>query len=189
MNETNAQLLEELHRQIMKCTRCQELAETRRKIVPGAGNPNAEIMFVGEAPGEDEDIQGIPFVGRAGNVLNNALEKVGISRKDVFIGNVLKCRPPGNRNPLDNEIANCREFLHAQIALIRPKLICTLGSPALKTLIDKSMTIGKVHGKLISLKGINFFPIYHPASTFHSRANIENFESDFQQLKKLLQEM
>lgn len=189
MNETNAQLFEKLNRKIKRCKRCQELAQTRRNVVPGAGNVNALIMFVGEAPGEDEDRQGIPFVGKAGKVLNNAFDKIGISRDDIFIGNVLKCRPPGNRDPLDTEIDNCREFLHAQIALIRPLLICTLGNPALKTLIDKRMTIGKVHGKVISVKGINFFPIFHPASTFHGRTNMENFTSDFAKLKKVLQEM
>ncbi|MCD6216349.1 uracil-DNA glycosylase [bacterium] len=189
MNQTNAQLLNELHKRLKTCTRCSELVDNRTQVVPGAGNANADIMFVGEAPGRDEDVQGIPFVGQAGKILNDLLNETGIPREAVFIGNVLKCRPPDNRDPLDYEIANCREYLHAQIALIRPKLICTLGNPSLKTLINKSMTIGKVHGKVITLKGIKFFPIYHPAAALHNRANMKPLKEDFEKLKKLLQKM
>ena len=189
MKVTNAELLVELHEKLKKCQKCPALCKNRTQVVPGDGNPNADIMFVGEAPGRDEDIQGIPFVGQAGKILNNLMEKSGISRESVFIGNVLKCRPPDNRDPEETEIANCREYLHAQITLIQPKLICTLGNPSLKTLIDKSMTIGRVHGTVITKKGLSFFPIYHPAATLHNPSLRGSLVEDFEKLKAHLQEM
>lgn len=187
MNQTDTmQLLDELHKCIQGCTRCSELASSRLTVVPGAGNPSADIMFIGEAPGADEDKQGLPFVGQAGQILNQLLAKVGINRDDVFIGNVLKCRPPKNRDPLDTEIENCREYLHSQITLIQPKLICTLGNPSLKTLIDKSLNIGKVHGQLIQKNGLDFFPIYHPAASLHNPSLRPTLIEDFEKLKKIL---
>lgn len=188
MMRSNEELLEELAARIRKCERCSELVANRTNVVPGAGNPKAEIMFVGEAPGVDEDRQGLPFVGQAGQLLNQLLGKAGIRREDVFIANVLKCRPPENRTPEDSEIANCREFLHAQIALIRPKLICTLGNPSLKTLIDKNLTIGKVHGKILQKNGLNFFPIYHPAAALHKPPLRGDLVLDFEALQKQLRE-
>ncbi|MFH1514734.1 MAG: uracil-DNA glycosylase [bacterium] len=189
MENSNAELLAELHEKLKKCKKCSELVTNRTQVVPGDGNPHADIMFVGEAPGRDEDIQGIPFVGAAGQLLNQLMEKSGISRESVFIGNVLKCRPPDNRDPQDNEIANCREYLHAQITLIQPKLICTLGNPSLKTLIDKSLTIGRVHGTVLTKKGLNFFPIYHPAASLHNPSLKASLVEDFEKLKAHLREM
>ena len=116
------------------CTRCQELAATRKNVVFGAGNADAELMFVGEAPGASEDEQGLPFVGRAGKLLETLLKEIGMERKDVFIANVLKCRPPGNRDPLPVEIENCREYLYRQVELIQPRVICSLGNFSTKLL-------------------------------------------------------
>jgi uracil-DNA glycosylase family 4 len=186
MKKTDQELLHELHERIKTCTRCRELALNRTQVVPGEGNPKAEIMFVGEAPGADEDRQGRPFVGQAGQILNKLLEKTGISREDVFIGNVLKCRPPDNRTPMDSEIANCREYLHAQITLIRPKLICTLGNPSLQTLVDKSYTIGRVHGQAINKNGLVFFPIFHPAAALHKPSLRNDLIQDFDALMRYL---
>ena len=179
-------LLIELHKCIRKCKRCEELAATRTKVVPGDGNPHADIMFVGEAPGADEDRQGLPFVGQAGKILDKLLEKSGIPRETVFIGNILKCRPPQNRDPQEDEISNCREYLHAQISLIKPKLICTLGNPSLKSLIDKSLTIGKVHGTVLEKSGLRFFPIYHPAASLHNPGLRTALVDDFRKLKEYL---
>ena len=186
MTPTNEDLLQELAERIKKCTRCAELVRNRIQAVPGAGNPKAEIVFIGEAPGADEDRQGIPFVGQAGQLLNQLLSKVGIRREDVFIGNVLKCRPPDNRTPEEPEIANCREYLHAQIALINPKLICTLGNPSLQTLVDRNLTIGKVHGQILQKNGLNFFPIYHPAAALHKPGLRTDLVMDFEALEKHL---
>ena len=186
MPTEDAKLLDDLHNCIRKCKRCDELVANRTKVVPGAGNPNAQIMFIGEAPGADEDMQGLPFVGQAGKLLDKLLEQAGIPRETVFIGNVLKCRPPNNRDPLDNEIANCREYLHAQISLIHPRLICTLGNPSLKTLVDKNLTIGKVHGTVLEKNGLKFFPIYHPAASLHNPGLRVSLVDDFKKLSEYL---
>jgi len=180
------QLLSELYSKIKKCSKCSELVAYRKQAVPGVGNPKAEIMFVGEAPGADEDRQGFPFVGKAGQLLNRLLEKIGLHRDDVYIANILKCRPPENREPQPVEIDNCREYLHAQITLIRPRLICTLGNPALKTLIDPSLTIGKVHGQVLRKNGLVFFPIYHPAAALHQGKTLNELVGDFEALQKYI---
>jgi len=168
------------------CKRCSELVANRKQAVPGVGNPHAEILFVGEAPGADEDRQGLPFVGQAGQLLNRLLAKIGLKREDVYIANILKCRPPENREPTPSEVENCKEFLHAQITLIRPNLICTLGNPALKTLIEPSLTIGKAHGQVINKNGLLFFPIYHPAAALHQRKNLNELVGDFEALEKYI---
>lgn len=183
-NEEN--MLNELSKRIKMCKRCSELVANRKQAVPGVGNPHAEIMFVGEAPGADEDRQGLPFVGQAGQLLNRLLAKIGLKREDVYIANILKCRPPENREPTPSEVENCREFLHAQITLIRPNLICTLGNPALKTLIEPSLAIGKAHGQVISKNGLLFFPIYHPAAALHQRKNLNELVGDFEALEKYI---
>ncbi len=146
------------------CTRCAELAATRTQTVFGVGNPQARLVFLGEAPGADEDRQGEPFVGRAGQLLTDIIEKgMGLKRSDVYICNILRCRPPGNRNPLPIEAANCREFLDAQIEIVRPQFICCLGAVAAQNLFNDSTPIGKLRGRLLDYQGIKVLCTYHPA--------------------------
>ena len=149
--------------EVAQCVRCAELAETRTQTVFGVGNPHARLVFLGEAPGADEDREGIPFVGRAGQLLTKIIEACTLSRDDVYILNILKCRPPGNRNPLPVEAANCREYLNRQLATIKPEYICCLGSVAAQNLLDTDTTIGKLRGKFHDLQGIKVLCTYHPA--------------------------
>jgi DNA polymerase len=145
-----------------ECTRCK-LHRGRKQLVFGVGDPKAELMFVGEAPGRDEDIQGEPFVGRAGKLLTDIIEAIGLSRKDVYICNVIKCRPPENRNPDPDEIEQCEPFLKAQIDSVRPKLICTLGKFAAQTLLKAETPISKLRGHFFEYNGVPLMPTYHPA--------------------------
>lgn len=177
--------LASLNREIASCKRCKELAENRTNVVPGDGNENAHIMFVGEAPGRDEDLKGIPFVGQAGKLLDNLLEHAGFERGEVFIANTLKCRPPDNRDPLKTELDNCREYLLAQIAIIEPKIIAPLGNFGLKTLITDRYTIGQVHGTPVQKAGVLFFPLYHPAAALRNPKLRETLMNDFRKLYKL----
>jgi DNA polymerase len=179
------QLLEELADEIRVCPKCR-LAQTRINAVPGAGDPNARILFVGEAPGENEDKTGKPFIGQAGKVLTRLLDSAGIAREDVFITNTVKCRPPENRVPLADEIEACNDWLNAQIALIGPKIICTLGSPALKTLISPKLKISEVRCKVFRKSGILFIPLYHPAAALHRPPLMETLQNDFLVLKDLI---
>jgi uracil-DNA glycosylase family 4 len=179
------QLLEELAAEIRVCPKCR-LAETRINAVPGEGNPNARIMFVGEAPGENEDKQGKPFIGAAGKVLNKLLDQAGISRDDVFITNTVRCRPPENRVPLADEIEACNDWLMAQIAVIGPKLICPLGSPALKTLLGPDLKITTARCKVFRKSGILFIPLYHPAAALHRPPLMETLQNDILHLKDLI---
>ena len=180
-------LMEELRDEISKCTRCTELAESRTQTVFGDGTADAEVVFVGEAPGEQEDRQGIPFVGTAGKLMDSAMERAGIPRSLVFIANTLKCRPPDNRDPLPEEIDNCKRFLAAQIALIKPKIICPLGRFGLEQLVKKDMKISQVHGRAIKRKdGTIFFPMYHPAAALHQGSLRETILTDFKKLAKIL---
>jgi len=143
-------------------------------------------MFVGEAPGGDEDRQGRPFIGPAGRLLTNLLRTIGIDRKDVFITNSVKCRPPENRDPLPEEIEACNEYLLTQIALITPKVICTLGRFAGQTLIDPKLAISRDHGKATRVSGILYVPLYHPAAALHQARLIDTLESDMRRLKTIL---
>lgn len=179
------QLLEELAGEIRECPKCR-LAQSRINAVPGAGNSSARILFVGEAPGEKEDKQGEPFVGAAGTVLTKLLDSAGIAREDVFITNTVKCRPPKNRNPLDDEIAACNDWLMAQIALIEPKIICTLGNPALKTLLGSHLKISDVRCQVFRKDGILFIPLYHPAAALHRPPLMETLQNDILRLKELI---
>jgi uracil-DNA glycosylase family 4 len=144
------------------CRRCK-LAPGRKNIVFGSGNPHAELMFVGEAPGADEDEQGLPFVGRAGQLLTKIIEAIEVRREEVFICNILKCRPPGNRNPETDEIASCEPFLFRQIAAVKPKVICALGAFGAQTLLRTTESIGRLRGQLIDYRGSKLMATFHPA--------------------------
>jgi uracil-DNA glycosylase family 4 len=177
--------LDEVHAQIRRCRRCS-LSRSRRHAVPGEGGPSADVMFVGEAPGGEEDDQGRPFVGAAGRLLTTLLKSIHIDRADVFITNVVKCRPPGNRDPSPEEIAACHEHLVTQIALITPKVICTLGRFAAHTLIDANLSISREHGKARRTSGILHVPLYHPAAALHQARLIDVLEADMRKLRTIL---
>jgi DNA polymerase len=155
--------LEALCQTVARCTRCPQLAATRTQTVFGVGTVGAELCFVGEAPGADEDAQGEPFVGAAGQLLNRIIIACGMKREDVYICNIIKCRPPGNRTPLPNEAANCREYLDKQIELVRPRFICALGSTAAQALLATTRSIGQLRGRFHDYRGIPVLVTYHPA--------------------------
>jgi uracil-DNA glycosylase family 4 len=182
--------LKQVFAQASVCTRCQELAATRKSVVFGAGNANADLMFVGEAPGASEDEQGLPFVGRAGKLLETLLKEIGLERKDVFIANVLKCRPPGNRDPLPLEIENCREYLYRQVELIQPRVICSLGNFSTKLLRDDPTGITRLHGKpqelTLGRRTVRLYPIFHPAAALYTPRMLETLREDFARLPELL---
>ena len=181
--------LVELYREVQACTRCP-LHETRTKAVFGAGDADADLMFVGEAPGAEEDRQGLPFVGRAGQLLNELLQGIGMSREDVFIANVLKSRPPGNRDPQPLEIEACRPYLFEQVRLIEPKVVCTLGNFATKLLSGSPAGITKVRGapQVHELGGRTVFllPLFHPAAALRTPAVKETLRGDFERIPALL---
>ncbi len=179
--------LEQVHAQVRACRLCS-LSQSRSRAVPGEGAGAADVMFVGEAPGGDEDRQGRPFVGPAGRLLTEQLRKIDIDRGNVFITNVVKCRPPGNRDPQPVEIETCRDYLLSQIALINPKVICTLGRFAAQTLIDPRLSITRQHGNPRHMSGILYLPIYHPAAALHQARLVDALESDFRRLRTLLDE-
>lgn len=176
--------------QASACVRCQELASTRKNVVFGAGNADADLMFVGEAPGASEDERGLPFVGRAGKLLSTLLEEIGMSREDVFIANVLKCRPPGNRDPLPVEIENCHEYLYRQVELIQPRVICSLGNFSTKLLRDDPTGITRLHGRPEDLtlggRTVRLYPIFHPAAALYTPRMLETLREDFSRLPELL---
>jgi uracil-DNA glycosylase family 4 len=171
------------------CTKCA-LAEGRTQVVFGAGSPSAELMFVGEAPGFHEDKQGVPFVGAAGKLLSKLLAGIGIEREDVYIANVIKCRPPGNRNPLPEEIEACEAHLWRQIELIQPKLVATLGNFATKLLSGKPVGITQVHGReqevMLGGQTVTLYPIFHPAAALYTPRMLEVLEADFRRIPELL---
>jgi uracil-DNA glycosylase family 4 len=152
-----------LAEEVKKCTQCAALASTRTQTVFGNGPPGAEICFVGEAPGGDEDAQGLPFVGAAGQLLTKIIQACGLKREEVYICNILKCRPPGNRTPLPNEAGNCRGFLERQLELVRPKFIVALGSCAATNLLNTTQSLGKLRGRFHDYRGIPVLVTYHPA--------------------------
>ena len=177
--------LEQVRSELGECTRCG-LCEGRRNIVFGDGNPNADIMFVGEGPGEQEDLRGLPFVGRAGELLTQMIEKgMGIPRADVYICNIVKCRPPGNRNPLPPEVAACRPFLDGQIEAIRPKVIVTLGKPAASLLLGRDVAITRMRGSWQDYRGTPLMPTLHPAFVLR-QYTAENRRAVWEDLKAAL---
>jgi DNA polymerase len=180
--------LTELKASLHNCQRCR-LSSGRTQVVFGAGNPQADIMFVGEAPGFYEDRQGEPFVGAAGKLLNELLQSVGLSRSDIFIANVIKCRPPNNRDPLPEEIDTCKPFLLQQIEFIQPKLVCTLGNFATQTLLEKKVGITKVRGQVIRLPNFIVFPLLHPAAALHQGNLRGPLMEDFKKLKSVLDDI
>ena len=194
MGVPTAQRREELKavwQQASSCTRCPQLAATRRSVVFGSGNADADLMFVGEAPGAREDEQGLPFVGQAGRLLDQLLGEIGLQREDVFIVNTLKCRPPGNRDPLPQEIDNCQDYLFRQLELIEPKVICSLGNFATKLLrADPATGITKLHGReeirTIGPRTLRLYPIFHPAAALYTPAMLETLRADFRRLPELL---
>ena len=168
---------EELQKSIINCNKCK-LCKTRQNIVFGTGNRNAEIMFIGEGPGADEDMQGEPFVGRAGKLMNMAFGVVGIKREDVYIANIVKCRPPANRNPEDDEAFACLDYLRNQVILVKPKIIVLLGSVALKNILGKEYGITASRGKWIEKKGIKYLPTWHPAALLRDETKKVDFVND-----------
>lgn len=183
---SRSEMLDAIADEVRACTRCR-LCEQRTQAVPGVGPYDARIMFVGEAPGEDEDLQGEPFVGRAGQALTVLLSNIGIDRSDVYITNICKCRPPGNRDPHPDEVDACREYLHGQIACIRPALICTLGRWAMQTLLeDATLSVMKLNGQLIERHGLTFVPLIHPAAGLHNEAMREPIKQGFASLGQIL---
>jgi DNA polymerase len=158
-------------------------------VVFGTGNPKASIMFVGEAPGFNEDRQGEPFVGAAGKLLDKLLDSAGLSRPQVYIANVIKCRPPNNRDPEQDEVDTCKPFLLQQIELIKPKLVCTLGNWATQTILEKKVPITKVKGSAIRLERFVVFPLLHPAAALHQGNLLDTLKEDFKKLKAYLDRM
>jgi uracil-DNA glycosylase len=183
-------MLDALRTEASTCTRCR-LSQTRTQVVFGNGHPNADLMLVGEAPGFHEDQQGIPFVGQAGKLLDRLLEGIGLTRADVYVANVLKCRPPGNRDPMPDEIEECEPILFRQIELIRPKVVATLGNFATKLLSGKPTGITRVHGieqeTTIGGSRVLLFPIYHPAAALYTPAMLKVLEEDFARIPALME--
>jgi DNA polymerase len=183
--------LVELYREVSACTLCP-LHETRTKAVFGNGNANADLMFVGEAPGAEEDRQGLPFVGRAGQLLTQLLGEIGMTREDVFVANILKSRPPGNRDPQPSEIEACTPYLMKQVELIQPRVIGTLGNFATKFLTGNPTGITKVRGtpQVHELGGVSVFimPLFHPAAALRTQSLVEVLREDFANLSKLLEQ-
>jgi uracil-DNA glycosylase family 4 len=182
--------LKEVFAQARGCTRCPELAATRKTVVFGAGNANADLMFVGEAPGASEDEQGVPFVGRAGKLLETLLVEIGLQRADVFIANTLKCRPPGNRDPQPIEISNCQDYLLRQVELIQPTVICTLGNFSTKLLRGDPTGITRLHGQaeviVLGKRAVRLYPIFHPAAALYTPRMLATLREDFTRLPALL---
>ncbi|MEA3332845.1 MAG: uracil-DNA glycosylase [Pseudomonadota bacterium] len=181
-----AKALAEIRKELGECQRCP-LHSTRNQLVFGAGDPDAELMFVGEAPGADEDRQGEPFVGRSGQLLTKIIAAIGKTRDQVYIGNIIKCRPPGNRNPESSEIAVCSPFLDRQIEVIQPKVICALGTFAAQTMLNTNISIGKLRGRAHPYKDYCLLvPTFHPAYLLRSPGKKRETWEDMQMIMKLL---
>jgi DNA polymerase len=178
--------LQQLAASLNDCQRCKLAKLGRTQVVFGVGNPHASIMFVGEAPGFNEDQKGEPFVGAAGKLLNDLLQSAGLSRNEIYIANVIKCRPPNNRDPEPDEVDTCKPFLLQQIQMIRPKLVCTLGNWATQTLLERKVGITKVKAQAFYLKDFVIFPLLHPAAALHQGNLLETLKEDFKKLKDFL---
>jgi DNA polymerase len=181
--------LKAVYEQARECTRCP-LHQSRTTVVFGAGNADAELMFIGEAPGANEDRQGLPFVGQAGKLLDKLLDEIGLARSDVFVANVLKCRPPDNRDPHPNEIQACSDYLRRQVALIEPTVICTLGNFSTKLLREDTTGISRLHGqdevRIVGTRAVRLYPLYHPAAALYTPSMLATLRSDFERIPRLL---
>jgi uracil-DNA glycosylase family 4 len=188
--EERREELKAVWRQAQTCTKCPQLAAARQTVVFGSGNADADLMFIGEAPGANEDRQGLPFVGQAGRLLDTLLEEIGLTRGDVFVANVLKCRPPGNRDPLPQEIDTCQDYLFRQLELIEPRVVCTLGNFSTKLLRGDSTGITRLHGReeirAIGPRRVRLYPIYHPAAALYTPKMLEILREDFHRLPALI---
>jgi DNA polymerase len=180
-------LLAAVRADIGDCTRCKLCSLGRSQIVFGVGNPQAELMFVGEAPGRDEDIQGIPFVGRAGQLLTKIIEAIGLKRDDVYIANVIKCRPPENRNPEPDEVETCEPFLFRQIDIIKPKVIVALGKFGAQTLLRTLDPISRLRGNVYDFRGAKLIPTFHPAYLLRNPSSKREVWEDMKLVRRLLQ--
>ena len=172
---------EELEKSIVNCQKCK-LCKGRTNIVFGVGNKNAEIMLIGEGPGADEDRLGEPFVGRAGKLMNMAFQAIGLKREEVYIANIVKCRPPGNRNPEEDEVKSCLNYLRAQVMLVKPKIIVLLGSVALQNILGKEYKITASRGHWLEHKGILYMPTWHPAALLRDETKKIDFINDLKQV-------
>jgi DNA polymerase len=171
--------------EVVVCRKCR-LAETRTKAVPGEGSSASKVVFIGEAPGGDEDLQGRPFVGAAGKLLTELLATIQLRREDIYITNIAKCRPPGNRPPRKDESAACRPYLDRQLALIHPHVICPMGNSAIHALMDKTESVTSIHGIPFEVGGVTYFPMYHPAAALYTFQLRMVMEEDFRKLRGLL---
>jgi len=178
--------LQDLAKSLHNCQRCKLAKLGRTQVVFGVGNPHASIMFVGEAPGLNEDQKGEPFVGAAGKLLNDLLQSANLSRDQIYIANVIKCRPPNNRDPEPDEVETCKPFLLQQIQMIRPKLVCTLGNWATQTLLERKVGITKVKARAFYMKDFVIFPLLHPAAALHQGNLMDTLKEDFKKLKEFL---
>ncbi len=178
-------VLQDIEKEIEGCSKCS-LSETRKNVVTGAGSSKARLMFVGEAPGRDEDEQGRPFVGRAGQLLTKIIEAIGLKREDVFIANILKCRPPANRNPLPSEIAACTPYLKKQIEILKPQVICALGKFAAQTLLETETPISRLRGEFHEYCGVKLMPTYHPAYLLRNSSGKKDVWEDMKKVAKEL---
>ena len=178
--------LNAIRHKVAHCTRCPELCTTRTQTVFGVGNPKSRLVFLGEAPGADEDEQGEPFVGRAGQLLNKIIEACTLKREDVYILNILKCRPPNNRAPLPEESANCREYLEGQLDIIKPDYICCLGATAAKNLLNTEVSISKLRSKFATYRGIQVMCTYHPAYLLRNPAAKRDVWDDMKTLMRAM---
>ena len=178
--------LQELAHSLHNCQRCKLAKLGRTQVVFGVGNPNAQVMFVGEGPGFNEDKQGEPFVGAAGKLLNELLQSAGLSRAEIYIANVVKCRPPNNRDPEPDEVETCKPFLFQQIDSIQPKLVCTLGRWSTETILERKVSITKIRGQVIRHHNLVVFPLLHPAAALHQGNLLPALREDFGKLKHYL---
>ncbi len=176
---------EKIADEVVRCINCR-LSKNRKNAVPGEGPESAKVMFVGEAPGEQEDTQGRPFVGAAGKLLTELLQSVGLRREDVYITNVVKCRPPNNRQPRADEAQACRPYLDRQIALIRSLVICPMGNSAIRALLNSEESVTTIHGIPFEVEGITYFPMYHPAAALYTFSLRKVMEEDFKKLRALV---
>ena len=175
----------QLNQEISECRGCR-LCETRSNVVPGEGNPHAQLMFIGEGPGRDEDLQGRPFVGRSGELLTRMIRAIGLEREEVYICNVVKCRPPQNRNPEPDEAQACLNYLRAQVALVRPRVIVLLGKVACRYTLNQEISVMREHGRWFERKGVWFMPTYHPSALLRDPSQKRDAGEDFQKIRDKL---